>query len=154
MGHFIIQHRLKRKDHGKSSTLSWFTFYFNRAMLQVHQLLYNGKTKSAAAKTACGFSFSLAKTFEDVVHLFRQDTNARICNIEPEHHVFVGCGNGIHMQPHAAFLCKLDAVAQQVDQYLCQADGIAAEGIVNGLVYRYVKLQALAFGLIAEHDLY
>src|SRR6185312_4438493 len=108
-----------------------------------NQVPGNRESKPRAAKLACSGSIGLVERFENCRQLFRGDSDAGVRDHEMQHVRCVFVDLGHYAQRNFAFAGELQRVAEQVDEHLAQAAGVARNNLGN--LRRYLAQQLNAF---------
>ncbi len=116
-------------------------------MLQLHQLPYDGQAQSGASVLPGDTRVGLAKAFKDGRKLFLWHANAGIRY--DKLHIAFGFflflkGNLNADRPD---MCKLDRIADKIDQNLVEPDGIANKDLVGIRVQHTLHLNPFFFRL-------
>ena len=114
---------------------------------QADDLLADGQPEAAAAIAACRRGIRLGEGVEDRRQGVPGNADPAVLNGKPDEAAVAAF---FDFQDDAAGFGKLDGIAQQVDQYLPDAAGIAVQPRRQCGVEMAAQVQALAVGLVAE----
>jgi len=95
--------------------------------VQSHQVAGDAQAQAGAAKLAGGAGIGLRKVFENSHQLVHRNADARVRYLKAQGYVARRGRLGREARPHhhAALAGEFQRVADQVDQYLLQAHGVA-----------------------------
>src|SRR5262249_19813052 len=110
-------HHLRGQGHGESSPLPERAFHFDVAAHHIAESPADHQTQTGASEPACDRGVSLAERSEQLVHLFRRDSDARVRDLE--NNLFAAYSRlPDHLQSDVSVLGELAGIAEQIEQTL------------------------------------
>jgi len=113
----------------KAAAYALRAFYRQRAAHERDQFAADRQTEACSAKAASGGSLCLAETFKNKIELVHCNADAGVLHREFDVAAFVLLLCQSHRNRDFTVLGELDRIAEQIQQDLTQAQGIANQAV-------------------------
>ena len=131
------------KPHGRAAAL--FAGHRDGAAEQFHEVAGNGETEARATEAAADRAVGLRERFEQPLDCFFVDADAGVGDFKSDCNLAVHVFCGGHADDDFTSIGELDRVADEIDQHLAQAHGIAFD--TNGCLGRDDEADLEAFAI-------